>query len=282
MRTQRNRNPRKVTHPVSWARSGNARYVPKSSAQSRRGPPAQGFAACLRTQPRRVSQPGFGVQFRFYLSSLHYSTRRLGGAGTGKLRFAEIFGAAICAFDKLGANYRYLSVRRHALRRSLALAADKAPLSPPNGGIPSFVKKEAKSIQNRLRPILSAGGYLPPTRLRRRSVKKCYRHLKFRAVIPARCPGSAGANFTDNGLRKILEIFHSPVPARCLTDIRISTDEGAITQAQSYPKRGITPCPSSGRLYVRRIPADPVTFFCEQAGITLKRDSVFMILLLMC
>lgn len=261
MRTQRNRNPRKVTHPVSWARSGNARYVPKSSAQSRRGPPAQGFAACLRTQPRRVSQPGFGVQFRFYLSSLHYSTPRLGGAGTGKLRFAEIFGAAICAFDKLGANYRYLSVRRHALRRSLALAADKAPLSPPNGGIPSFVKKEAKSIQNRLRPILSAGGYLPPTRLRRRSVKKCYRHLKFRAVIPARCPGSAGANFTDNGLRKILEIFHSPVPARCLTDIRISTDEGAITQAQSYPKRGITPCPSSGRLYVRRIPADPVTFF---------------------
>ena len=261
LRTQRNRNPRKVTHPVSWARSGNARYVPKSSAQSRRGPPAQGFAACLRTQPRRVSQPGFGVQFRFYLSSLHYSTPRLGGAGTGKLRFAEIFGAAICAFDKLGANYRYLSVRRHALRRSLALAADKAPLSPPNGGIPSFVKKEAKSIQNRLRPILSAGGYLPPTRLRRRSVKKCYRHLKFRAVIPARCPGSAGANFTDNGLRKILEIFHSPVPARCLTDIRISTDEGAITQAQSYPKRGITPCPSSGRLYVRRIPADPVTFF---------------------
>lgn len=74
-------------------------------------------------------------------------------------------------------------------------------------------------------------------------------------------PGFAGANFADNGLRKILEIFHSPVPARCLTDIRISTDEGAITQAQSDPKRGITPCPSSGRLYVRRIPADPVTFF---------------------
>ena len=60
LRTQRNRNPRKVTHPVSWAGSGNARYVPKSSAQSRRGLPAQGFAACLRTQPRRVSQPGFG------------------------------------------------------------------------------------------------------------------------------------------------------------------------------------------------------------------------------
>lgn len=129
----------------------------------------------------------------------------------------------------------------------------KPPFSP-KWGIPSFVKKEAKGGQNRRGPILSAGGYLPPTRLRRRSVKKCYRHLKFRAVIPA----------------------------RCLTDIRISTDEGAITQAQSDPKRGITPCPSSGRLYVRRIPADPVTFFCEQAGITLKRDSVFMILLLMC
>ena len=154
-----------------------------------------------------------------------------------------------------------LSIRRHALRRSLALAADKAPLFSPEWGIPSFVKKEAKGGQNQLGPILSAGGYLPPTRLRLRSVKKCYRHLKFRAVIPARCPGSAGANFADNGLRKILEIFHSPVPARCLTDIRISTDEGAITQAQSYPKRGITPCPSSGRLYVRRIPADPVTFF---------------------
>lgn len=130
----------------------------------------------------------------------------------------------------------------------------KPPPFSPEWGIPSFVKKEAKGGQNRREPILSAGGYLPPTRLRRRSVKKCYRHLKFRAVIPA----------------------------RCLTDIRISTDEGAITQAQSYPKRGITPCPSSGRLYVRRIPADPVTFFCEQAGITLKRDSVFMILLLMC
>ena len=84
LRTQRNRNPRKVTHPVSWAGSGNARYLPKSSAQSRRCTPAQGFAACLRTQPRRVSQPGFGVQLRFYLSSLHYSTPRLGGAGTGK------------------------------------------------------------------------------------------------------------------------------------------------------------------------------------------------------
>lgn len=162
--------------------------------------------------------------------------------------------------DKLGVNHRYLSIRCHALRRGLALAADKTPFLPRRG-IPSFVKKEAKGGQNRRGPILSAGGYLPPTRLRRRSVKKCYRHLKFRAVIPARCPGSAGANFTDNGLRKILEIFHSPVPARCLTDIRISTDEGAITQAQSDPKRGITPCPSSGRLYVRRIPADPVTFF---------------------
>lgn len=113
----------------------------------------------------------------------------------------------------------------------------KPPFSP-KWGIPSFVKKEAKGGQNRRGPILSAGGYLPPTRLRRRSVKKCYRHLKFRAVIPA----------------------------RCLTDIRISTDEGAITQAQSDPKRGITPCPSSGRLYVRRIPADPVTFFLWTSG----------------
>ena len=64
-------------------------------------------------------------------------------------------------------------------------------------------------------------------------------------------PGFAGANFADNGLREILQISQNPVPARCLTDIRISTDEGAITQAQSDPKRGITPCPSSGRLYVR-------------------------------
>ena len=127
-------------------------------------------------------------------------------------------------------------------------------LAPPRMGDSFFRKERSKGGQNQLGPIL------PPARLRRRSVK-CYRHLKFRAVIPARCPGSAGANFADNGLRKILEIFHSPVPARCLTDIRISTDEGAITQAQSYPKRGITPCPSSGRLYVRRIPADPVTFF---------------------
>ena len=126
----------------------------------------------------------------------------------------------------------------------------KPPFLPRMGD--SFFREERS--KGRTKSILSAGGYLPPTRLRRRSVKKCYRHLKFRAVIPA----------------------------RCLTDIRISTDEGAITQAQSDPKRGITPCPSSGRLYVRRIPADPVTFFCEQAGITLKRDSVFMILLLMC
>lgn len=192
------------------------------------------------------------------VSSLHYSTPRLGG-GTPKSSQRGDLGVDLL-LDELVANHRYLSERCHTLRRSLALAADKTPFLPRRG-IPSFVKKEAKGGQNRRGPILSAGGYLPPTRLRRRSVKKCYRHLKFRAVIPARCPGSAGANFTDNGLRKILEIFHSPVPARCLTDIRISTDEGAITQAQSDPKRGITPCPSSGRLYVRRIPADPVTFF---------------------
>ena len=192
---------------------------------------------------------------------LPFTIQHPASAGNSKIFAMRRFWSRNLRLDRLGVNHRYLSVRCHALRRSLALAADKAPPFSPEWGIPSFVKKEAKSIQNRLRPILSAGGYLPPTRLRRRSVKKCYRHLKFRAVIPARCPGSAGANFTDNGLRKILEIFHSPVPARCLTDIRISTDEGAITQAQSYPKRGITPCPSSGRLYVRRIPADPVTFF---------------------
>ena len=128
----------------------------------------------------------------------------------------------------------------------------KPPFLPRMGD--SFFREERSKGRTKSTGADFVRGYLPPTRLRRRSVKKCYRHLKFRAVIPA----------------------------RCLTDIRISTDEGAITQAQSDPKRGITPCPSSGRLYVRRIPADPVTFFCEQAGITLKRDSVFMILLLMC
>lgn len=69
---------------------------------------------------------------------------RLGGAGTGKLRFAEIFGAAICAFDKLGANYRYLSVRRHALRRSLALAANKAPPFLPRMGDSFFREERSK------------------------------------------------------------------------------------------------------------------------------------------
>lgn len=61
MRTQRNRNPRKVTHPVSWAGSGNARYVPKSSAQSRRGLPAQGFAACPRFAPSTSSAQIIGI-----------------------------------------------------------------------------------------------------------------------------------------------------------------------------------------------------------------------------
>lgn len=41
---------------------------------------------------------------------------------------------------RLGANYRYLSVRRHALRRSLALAADKAPFLPRMGD--SFFREE--------------------------------------------------------------------------------------------------------------------------------------------
>lgn len=94
------------------------------------------------------------------------------------------------------------------------------------------------------------------------SGKKCYWHLKFRAVIPARyAPALPGRILRPTGFGKFAKFPQNPVPARCLTDIRISSDEGAITQAQSDPKRGITPCPSSGRLYVRRNPADPVTFF---------------------
>ena len=111
----------------------------------------------------------------------------------------------------------------------------KPPFSP-KWGIPSFVKKEAKGGQNRRGPILSAGGYLPPTRLRRRSVKKCYRHLKFRAVIPALIPRLCRGEFCGQRASENLVDFPKPGARRCLSDARISTDEGAITQARSVRK----------------------------------------------
>ena len=72
--------------------------------------------------------------------------------------------------------------------------------------------------------------------------------------------------FCGQRIREEPRLFPKTGVRRHRPDDHFSTGEGAITQAQSYPKRGITPCPSSGRLYVRRIPADPVTFFLWTSG----------------
>ena len=128
----RNRNQRKVNHTNRIADYRHATYnhALPAADEHRRGRDIQ---TCGRSRGE-FFRSGKGNWFGF--NFLPFTIQHPASAGrTPKISAkADIFGAAICAFDKLGANDRYLSVRRHALRRSLALAADNAPLSPPNGG----------------------------------------------------------------------------------------------------------------------------------------------------
>ena len=132
---------------------------------------------------------------------------------------------------------RYLSVRCHALRRSLALAADKTPFLPQMGD--SFFREErskgqfdrlpSRTPQHGVRdlgcafiastsgPIRTAGGDLPPIRLRRRMERKCYRHLKFRAVIPALIPRLCRGEFCGQRASENLADFPRPGARRCLS-----------------------------------------------------------------
>ena len=66
--------------------------------------------------------------------------------------------------------------------------------------------------------------------------RKCYRHLKFRAVIPALIPRLCRGEFCGQRASENLVDFPKPGARRCLSDARISTDEGAITQARSVRK----------------------------------------------
>jgi len=80
-------------------------------------------------------------------------------------------------------------------------------------------------------------------------------------------------NFAVNGHRKILSIFQNPVPADAFRTPAFQRTKARSRKRDLSEKMSITSCSFFGRLYVRQNPADPVTFSCEQAGITLKRDS---------
>ena len=66
-------------------------------------------------------------------------------------------------------------------------------------------------------PIRTAGGDLPPTRLCRRMERKCYRHLKFRAVIPALIPRLCRGEFCGQRASENLADFPRPGARRCLS-----------------------------------------------------------------
>ena len=106
----------------------------------------QSFAADLRTQPRLFRRSGLRV--RLGLELLPFTIQHLASAGNSKIFAMRRFWSRNLRLDKLGVNHRYLSIRCHALRRGLALAADKTPFLPRRG-IPSFVKKEAKGTYTR-------------------------------------------------------------------------------------------------------------------------------------
>ena len=163
---QRNRNPRKRIHPAAGSdRSAGGRGSTGSSM------PADAAEACPG-----VSE-GPAVASGIFPSRIDFPLRRC-------FRLRRRSPEAICASDGLGANAMNLSIRLHALRRSLALSADKSPFLP-RWGIPSFMKKEAKGIPDGA-PSGMRAACLPPTRLRRREGERSYRHLKFRADVPAR------------------------------------------------------------------------------------------------
>ena len=215
---------------------------------------AQGFASDLRTQPRLFRR--FGATIRLGFRLLPFTSQHPASAGNSKIFAMRRFWSRNLRLDRLGVNHRYLSVRYHALRRSLALAADKTPFLPRTGD--SFFREErskgqfdrlpSRTPQHGVRdlgcafiastsgPIRTAGGDLPPTRLCRRMERKCYRHLKFRAVIPALIPRLCRGEFCGQRASENLVDFPKPGARRCLSDARISTDEGAITQARSVRK----------------------------------------------
>ena len=80
---------------------------------------------------------------------LPFTIQHPASAGNSKIFAMRRFWSRNLRLDKLGVNHRYLSVRCHALRRGLALAADKTPFLPRTGD--SFFRKERSKEQfNRL------------------------------------------------------------------------------------------------------------------------------------
>ena len=108
---------------------------------------AQGFASDLRTQPRLFRR--FGATIRLGFRLLPFTIQHPASAGNSKIFAMRRFWSRNLRLDRLGVNHRYLSVRCHALRRSLALAADKTPFLPRTGD--SFFREERSKEQfNRL------------------------------------------------------------------------------------------------------------------------------------
>ena len=80
---------------------------------------------------------------------LPFTIQHPASAGNSKIFAMRRFWSRNLRLDRLGVNHRYLSVRCHALRRSLALAVDKTPFLPRTGD--SFFRKERSKEQfNRL------------------------------------------------------------------------------------------------------------------------------------
>lgn len=111
-------------------------------------------------------------------------------------------------------------------------------LAPPEWGIPSFVKKEAKGGAKSTGADFAAR---PVT-------------LEIGKMLSAsKIPG---------GYSRPMPYGHPDFNGR------------RCDYASADPKRGIALCPSSGRFYVRRMTADPVAFFCERAGCGTARSRI--------
>lgn len=129
--TQRNPNQRKVIHLIILACAVRCHHS------------AQGFASDLRTQPRLFRR--FGATIRLGFRLLPFTIQHPASAGNSKIFAMRRFWSRNLRLDRLGVNHRYLSVRCHALRRSLALAADKTPFLPQMGD--SFFREERSKEQ---------------------------------------------------------------------------------------------------------------------------------------
>lgn len=163
----------------------------------------------------------------------------------------------------------FLSIRRRALRRSVASSPDKTPPSPLNEGLLLSGKKQS-AVSNKVEETTLFRHDLAATL--QESGRKIRSSSKMQGSSCPRCFGKhvCRSAFCSRRMREKHLLFSTIRRPPMTTGSRFfPTGKGSITQAQSVRKIRITSCGFYGRLLCPLKNRSLLHFSYEQAGITL-------------